>query len=91
VYLYDSGQLARGLINGGSIQTHPGTLPIIILASTRFTHACSAKANVAAPVGYTVNIGSDVPGLAWPKSPGLGLALEGSGLAKPQARPFMKA
>jgi hypothetical protein len=30
---------------------------------------------------------SDVPGLAWPESPGLGLALEGSGLAKPQARP----
>ena len=34
---------------------------------------------------------SDVPGLAWPESPGLGLALEGSGLVKPQARPYKRA
>jgi len=34
---------------------------------------------------------SDVPGLAWPESPGLGLALEGSGLVRPQARPYRRA
>jgi hypothetical protein len=27
VYLYDSGQLARDLMNGGSIQAHSSTLP----------------------------------------------------------------
>ena len=32
-----------------------------------------------------------MPGLAWPESPGLGLALEGSGLIKPQARPYKRA
>ena len=36
-------------------------------------------------------IDSDVPGLAWPESPGLGLASEGSGLVKPQARPYKRA
>ena len=30
---------------------------------------------------------SDVSGLAWPESPGLGLALRGSGSSKIQARP----
>ncbi|KAG2038779.1 hypothetical protein BDR03DRAFT_281057 [Suillus americanus] len=34
---------------------------------------------------------SDVPGLAWPESPGLGLASEGSGLVKTQARPTLRA
>ena len=28
---------------------------------------------------------------AWPDSPGLGLALEGLGLVKPQARPYKRA
>jgi hypothetical protein len=37
--------------------------------------------------GTSCTVNSDVPGLAWPESPGLGLASEGSGLAKPQARP----
>ena len=32
-------------------------------------------------------ITSDVLGLAWPESPGLGLAYKGPGLFKPQARP----
>ena len=36
---------------------------------------------------FTVVFSSDVLGLAWPESPGLGLAYEGPGLFKPQARP----
>ena len=35
-------------------------------------------------------ITSDVPAQAWPESPGFGLALGGSGLAKSQARPKAK-
>jgi len=38
--------------------------------------------------GYS---GSDVPGPAWPESPGLGSALEGSGLYKSQAGPSIRA
>jgi hypothetical protein len=34
---------------------------------------------------------SDVQGLAWPESPGLGLAWQGLGLTQPQARPYSKA
>jgi len=43
------------------------------------------------PGRWVLVILSDVLGLAWPESPGLGLALEGLGLVKPQARPYKRA
>ena len=41
-------------------------------------------------VGIWWEFGSDVPALAWPESPGFGLALGSSGFVKPQARPKAK-
>jgi len=40
---------------------------------------------------WSMNKCSDVPGPAWPESPGLGQALKGSGLYKLQAGPSNRA
>ena len=40
---------------------------------------------------FVINVFSDVPGLAWAQSPGLGWALAGSGLPKPKPDPQLSA
>ena len=44
---------------------------------------CALTSNVSA----LMHAVSDVPAPAWPGSPGFGLALDGSGFVKSQARP----
>ena len=68
----------------------------MIVSSKKVFSAREAIYNLGIPVkGAAVEhllkdhslVPSDVLGLAWPESPGLGLAYKGPGLFKPQARP----